>query len=150
MLSPGTSVVIDTNVWISGLISVDGPPGQLTRQVIRNAQPVFSASTFAELKARLWLPKFDRYVSTQQRNALLGDLSNVAQWVKIPPALSATTHSRDSDDDKFIHAALATQPLASQPAWLITGDKDLLVLAAAMVPLGVRILNPADAASCLR
>ncbi len=42
--------------------------------------------------------------------------------------------SRDEDDDKFIHTALA-----SQARWLVTGDQDLLVI---NMPLPVRILTP--------
>ncbi|MFM9879393.1 MAG: putative toxin-antitoxin system toxin component, PIN family [Burkholderiaceae bacterium] len=140
MRTPGALVVIDTNVWISGLISMVGPPGQLTRRVIRNGQPVFTASTFDELKERLWRPKFDRYVSMEQRQALLENLDAAARWVKVTPEIAARTFCRDPDDDKFIHAALSAQPV-----WLITGDKDLLVLTETLLPQGVRILSPADA-----
>ena len=140
MRAPETAVVIDTNVWISGLISLAGPPALLTRVVIRNGQPVFSTSTFDELKDRLWRPKFDRYVSLEQRNALLTDLASVARWVSITPEMAVRTFSRDAADDKFLHAALA-----AQPAWLVTGDKDLLVLAKKMAPEGVTIVSPADA-----
>ena len=140
MRAPETAVVIDTNVWISGLISLAGPPALLTREVIRNGQPVFSTSTFDELKDRLWRPKFDRYVSLEQRNALLTDLASVARWVSITPEMAGRTFGRDAADDKFLHAALA-----AQPAWLVTGDKDLLVLAKKMAPEGVTIVSPADA-----
>ena len=140
MRAPETSVVIDTNVWISGLISLAGAPAQLTREVIRNSQPVFSTATFDELKDRLWRPKFDRYVSMEQRNALLSDLAAVGRWVSITPEMAGRTFSRDPADDKFLHAALV-----AQPAWLITGDKDLLVLAKKMAPEGVTIVSPADA-----
>ena len=140
MRAPETAVVIDTNVWISGLISLAGPPAMLTRVVIRNGQPVFSTSTFDELKDRLWRPKFDRYVSLEQRNALLTDLASVARWVSITPEMAVRTFSRDAADDKFLHAALA-----AQPTWLVTGDKDLLVLAKKMAPEGVTIVSPADA-----
>ena len=140
MRAPETCVVIDTNVWISGLISLAGPPALLTREVIRNSQPVFSTATFDELKDRLWRPKFDRYVSMEQRNALLSDLAAVGRWVSITAEMAGRTFSRDPADDKFLHAALV-----AQPAWLITGDKDLLVLAKRMGPEGVTIVSPADA-----
>ena len=140
MRSPGISVVIDTNVWISGLISMAGAPAQLTRRVIRSGQPVLSDSTFDELRDRLWHPKFDRYASMEQRRALLANLDAVARWVKISPEIAVRTLCRDPADDKFIHAALA-----AQPAWLITGDKDLLVLAQDMASAGVTISSPAEA-----
>jgi putative PIN family toxin of toxin-antitoxin system len=138
--TPGISVVIDTNVWISGLISSAGAPAQVTRRVIRSGQPVFSEATFDELKDRLWRPKFDRYISMDHRHALLADLDAAARWVKVPPEIAARALCRDANDNKFLHAALA-----AQPAWLVTGDKDLLVLAQAMVPANVTILSPAEA-----
>lgn len=140
MSPPGVRVVIDTNVWLSGLLTRTGGPATLTRQVIRHGQPAFSAETFAELKDRLWRPKFDRYVTLEQRRGLLGDIESVALWVAVPPAVAATRFCRDAADDKFIHAALA-----AEAAWLVTGDKDLLVLSESILPLGVRIVAPAAA-----
>ena len=138
--SRGPRAVIDSNVWISGLLTKAGVTALLTRQVIRVGQPVFSKETFAELKERLWLPKFDRYVSLEQRKALLGDLESIAQWVDVPSAMAARTFSRDAADDKFIHAALV-----AEVPWLVSGDKDLLVLSESLLPLGLRIVSPAAA-----
>lgn len=142
-MSPrGPGVVIDTNVWISGLLTQTGYPARLTRQAVLRGQPAFSADTFAELKERLWRPKFDRYLTLEQRKALLGDLESIALWINVPPAIAANTFCRDATDDKFIHVALA-----AGSAWLVTGDQDLLVLSQRMLPLGVRIISPADAMS---
>lgn len=140
-MSPrGPGVVIDTNVWISGLLTKTGQPAQLTRQVVRSAQPVFSAETFAELKDRLWRPKFDRYVTLEQRKSLLTDLEAIALWVDTPPDIAAQKFCRDATDDKFIHAALT-----AKAAWLVSGDKDLLILSTSLLASGVRIVSPADA-----
>ena len=116
-------VVLDTNVWISGMLSRSGAPALLTRHVVEQGMAVFTTATFAELKERLWRPKFDRYVSMDIRKKLLSDLASSALWVKVPPSLSATTYSRDPNDDMFIHAARA-----ASRTWLITGDDDLLCL----------------------
>ncbi len=140
-MSPrGPGVVIDTNVWISGLLTKAGYPAQLTRLAVRRGQLVFSADTFAELKERLWRPKFDRYVTMEQRKALLADIEAVALSIDVPPALAAKRFCRDAADDKFIHTALA-----AESSWLVTGDQDLLVLSESVLPLGVRIISPADA-----
>jgi predicted nucleic acid-binding protein len=40
-------VIIDTNVWISGVLTKTGVPAQLVRQVVRYGLPVFSQGTFA-------------------------------------------------------------------------------------------------------
>lgn len=140
MQAPTLSVVIDTNVWISGLISRSGAPAELTRRVVRSACPVFSQATFAELGERFWRPKFDRYVSMELRNALLDDIAGVARLVDVPRAIGERRLCRDPADDKFIHAALV-----SQPAWLITGDKDLLALTDTLRAEGISVLSPADA-----
>lgn len=57
-----------------------------------------------------WRPRFDRYVSLEQRKELLADIESVASWVVVSQAIAARTFCRDPADDKFIHAALATGP----------------------------------------
>lgn len=131
---PAWRVVIDTNVWISAFLSKTGAPAVLVRQVLARGEPVFSAATFAELDARLWRPKFDRYLNMEQRKLLLHDVDALAHWVSVPPIIAAQVFCRDADDDKFIHAALA-----AGVSLLVTGDEDLLCLH----PLGeLRILTP--------
>lgn len=140
-MSPrGPVVIIDTNVWISGLLTKTGTPAQLTRQVIKHGQPVFTSNTFAELTERLWRPKFDRYIDMDRRKQFLHDIDAVACWVSVPQEISQQTFCRDADDDKFIHAVLA-----AGAGWLVTGDQDLLVLSESLLALGVRIVSPADA-----
>lgn len=130
-------VVLDTNIWLSAAISKSGAPAQVVRCVLQMGIPVFSKVTFAELEARIWKPKFDRYLSMETRRAILHDANAVAHWVDISADLAAKTYSRDPDDDKFIHTALA-----ASAAWLVTGDQDLLVIE---TPLPVRILTAAEA-----
>ena len=134
---PKLLAVVDTNVWISAALSKSDSPAQLVRYVLANGVPVLTRSTFDELQTRLWKPKFDRYLSMDQRKSILHDLSAAAMWVDVPTAISAVAYSRDQDDDKFIHAALA-----AQAPWLVTGDQDLLTVA---LQPGLRILTPAAA-----
>lgn len=130
-------VVVDTNVWISAFLSRTGTPAIFVRRLLAHGEPVFSASTFAELDARLWRAKFDRYLSMDERKLLLHDVDALACWVTVPPGIAAKTFCRDADDDKFIHAALA-----AKATLLVTGDEDLLCLH----PLGgLRILTPRKA-----
>lgn len=134
---PGSRVVVDTNVWLSAALSPTGAPSQVVRRVLGSGVPVFSDDTFAELEARIWKPKFDRYLSMPTRTGILHDTRAVGHWVNIPEDIAAQRFSRDADDDKFIHAAQA-----ASAAWLVTGDQDLLVIQA---NLGIRILTPAQA-----
>lgn len=129
--------VIDTNVWLSAALSPTGAPSRVLRRVLASGMPVFSEATFAELEARIWKPKFDRYMSIEVRQGILHDARALAHWVSIPPAIGALRFSRDADDDKFLHTAMVGAAL-----WLITGDQDLLVVQAGT---DVRIVAPAQA-----
>lgn len=130
-------VVIDTNVWISAALAPDGTPARLVHRVLAHGVPVLTATTFEELRSRLYKPKFDRYIRLEQRQALLRDLQACALWVDIPPSIGLQTFSRDPDDDAFVHAALV-----AQASWLVTGDADLLSVTQ---PLPFTIATPAVA-----
>jgi putative PIN family toxin of toxin-antitoxin system len=128
-------VVIDTNVLISAALIPASAPARCVDWVLAHAALLFSPATFDELQTRLWRPKFDRYLSLEQRQAILHDMSAAALWVT--PGPSAAAICRDPDDDKFIHLALA-----GKAAWLITGDQDLL----AVTGVGkLEIMTPARA-----
>lgn len=133
-------VVIDTNVCLSAIFTVSGAPAQLVRQVTKHGLPVFSPATFAKLHARLWLPKFDRYVSMESRKQLLHDIDAIAFWVDVSVATASESFCRDSDDDKFIHAALT-----ADARWLVTGDKDLFSVATLLAARELQIISPAVA-----
>lgn len=113
-------VIVDTNVLISFVLKPDGIAGQVVDWILENGQLVFCIETFKELETRLWRPKFDRYLTLEERKLLLHDFEMSATWVTIANELR---FSRDPDDDKFIETAL----VASAPI-LISGDNDLLDL----------------------
>ncbi len=117
------ALVIDSNVLISAALSATSPPARIVRHALAHGRLLFSDATFAELQSRLWRPKFDRYLDLEDRKAILHDLGAAGVWVDIPAQLAARGFSRDADDDKFIHVALA----ASADA-IVSGDQDLLVL----------------------
>ena len=127
-------VVVDTNVLLSAALSPLGVPAAFVDRLLSVGRLVFSDITFAELEARVWLPKFDRYLSMERRRSVLGEASAGALWVDVTAVVAQHAYSRDPKDDAFIHAALA-----AQVSRLITGDKDLLCLH----PLGdLQILSP--------
>lgn len=129
--------VIDTNVLISASFSGRTPPGLVVRHVLAHGHILFSEATFAELETRLWRPKFDRYLSIESRKQLLHDFRAVALWVNVPQGVGTRKFSRDADDDKFLHVALAGGAAA-----LVSGDSDLLDLGSVE---SVDILSPAEA-----
>ncbi len=70
----------------------------------------------------------------ETRKTILHDLKALARWVDVPDDLAAVAHSRDKDDDKFIHVA--------QAPFLVTDCQDLLRVAA--LP-NLQVLTPAAA-----
>lgn len=116
-------VVVDTNVLLSAALSPGGIPARLVDRLLEIGKLVFSAATFAELEARIWLPKFDRYLPIERRRLILLQASAAAVWLDIPARLAQRTFSRDPQDDAFIQTALAAGAKR-----LITGDNDLLCL----------------------
>ena len=130
-------VVVDTNVLLSAALSPSGTPATLLDRLLQVGKLVYSATTFAELEGRIWLPKFDRYLPMDSRRRLLREVNACAFWVEVPSTIAERKFSRDVMDDAFIHAAIRAG--ASR---LITGDNDLLCLH----PLGdLHILSPRDA-----
>lgn len=129
--------VIDTNVLISAALSAHSAPGVVVRRILAQGEVLFSEATFAELQTRMWLPKFDRYLTLESRKLILHDFRAVARWADIPPAVSTRRFCRDADDDKFLHLALAGAARV-----IVSGDKDLLDLGQVDT---VQILSPAMA-----
>ena len=123
-------LVIDSNVLISAALSSQGAPAQLLRLALEHHQLVFSQPTFDELQTRLYRPKFDRYISLENRQRLLHDFNACAHWVDI---VEPGHYCRDRNDDKFIETAWI-----AKATLLITGDKDLLE--ASTVPDGLQIV----------
>jgi len=126
-------VVIDTNVLISGLFSTTSTPALAVEKAITKAQLVATSETLRELIEKLVLPKFDRYVARDRREALL---QRVASLVEIIEVLQPVRASRDPKDDKFLEAAVNGRANV-----LVTGDRDLLDLNPFR---GISIVTPAD------
>ncbi len=127
-------LVVDTNVLISAALSSQGAPAQLMRIALARHTLVFSKASFDELHTRLYRPKFDRYITLEQRQRLLHDFNACAHWVDLAPY---PTYCRDPDDDKFIATALQ-----ADANWLVSGDRELLD---AKSLAGLRILTPTQA-----
>jgi putative PIN family toxin of toxin-antitoxin system len=111
-------LVIDTNILISAALSSQGAPAKLVQLALAQHRLVFAQATFDELRTRIYRPKFDRYISLEDRERLLRDFNACAVWVE--PG-EPGQYCRDRDDDHFIEAALK-----AQADYLVSGDKDLL------------------------
>lgn len=125
--------VVDTNVLVSRLLIPGGVPARAVDHALAQGVLLVSSATLAELAQVLSRPKFDPYVTRQEREDFIRKLGGVARLIDIRWQDAVC---RDPRDDKFLHVAVN-----GEADVLITGDADLLVLH----PFhGVRILTPAD------
>ena len=78
-------VILDTNIWVSGLISKSGAPAKIVNAVLTGTLiAVMSERTFAELEEVLSRPKFKQYVDRANvaPSDFLVQLRKIAAFVK--------------------------------------------------------------------
>ena len=110
-------VIIDTNLWISFLLSKDySKLDKLFRQ--QNITLIFSKSLLEEFIEVARRPKFKKYFSLSDLNDLLSEIHLRAEFIEVN---STVVLCRDSKDDFLL--SLAKDSNASH---LVTGDNDLL------------------------
>jgi putative PIN family toxin of toxin-antitoxin system len=118
MPNPKNRVVIDTNLWISFLISKDF--SIFDAKVEHNLQFILCEELIDEFLDVANRDKFKRYFSAEDVEQLLLELTSKSIFVKVTSEVSAC---RDPKDNFLL--ALALDSTATH---LITGDKDLLIL----------------------
>ncbi len=117
-------VVLDTNLVLSALVFASGRLAPLrSAWQTGHCIPLVSQATASELMRVLGYPKFK--LSPADREELLADYLPYCRSVRIPARLPKLPLCRDANDQMFIELAAA-----GKADWLVTGDKDLLVLAA--------------------
>lgn len=126
-------MVVDTGVLVSRLLVPRSTPAEAVRRAVDKCQLLVSEGTLDELADVLARPKFDAYVSLDDRQEFVRRLLRVAEVVEIIRPIQAC---RDPRDDKFIGLAVN-----GNAEFIVTGDQDLLVLDPFQ---GVRIVAPAD------
>ena len=127
-------VVVDTNVYVSGLIKRNGPPGRvLAAQRGGQFDLVTSPALLAELEMVLRRPHILKLIHASVAEVLdFVDQLRVASIVVTPDI--AVTVARDPDDDRVLEAAQA-----GQADFIVSGDRHLLDLREFV---GVPILTP--------
>jgi uncharacterized protein len=113
-------VVFDANVFISALLLPSSMPRQAFDLALRAGKLLISKETLVELHTVLSRPKFERYVSAQQRDEFLTAVLRDAEVIEISQAITAC---RDPKDDMYLE--LSVNGAATH---LVTGDDDLLIL----------------------
>lgn len=127
-----SKVIFDTNIWISFLI---GKRLQFIKDLIANRQlvVVISEQLLLELKRVTQRPKLKKYFSEEKVEELIRFLLVVGQKHE-PKVINLV--SRDPKDNFLLDLAET-----SKADYLVTGDKDLLVLNPFR---STQIMTPAD------
>lgn len=113
-------VVIDTNVWISGIFWKGSTPYNIVKKVRRSEIiAFFSDETFSEWDEKV-REKAISFGLTEEYLVFRKNLLKVAVFVYPREKVEIC---RDPDDNKFLEAAIA-----AEANFLISGDKDLLSL----------------------
>lgn len=111
-------VVVDTNVLVSAILMPLGNPRRAVDKALDDGVLLFSEATLNELAEVLSRPKFNHYVSAEDRMLFLGTLGSTAEFV---PIVQLVRECRDPRDDKFLEVALN-----GRAELILTGDADLL------------------------
>jgi putative PIN family toxin of toxin-antitoxin system len=117
-------VVIDTNIWLSGLMLPAGVPGQIVRAALTGEFiAVMSEALRGEVGVALHYPKVRRRIllADEDLQRFLAELRYTTELVDIAGAKARVP--RDRGDD----IVLATF-VASHADYLLSGDADLLAL----------------------
>jgi uncharacterized protein len=113
-------IVIDTNIFISAALSPKGTAYQAFSQAIQEFTIIQSEETYQEIAERIYKSKFDKYLSDENRELFLNLIQSKSKFIK---TTSQIMICRDPDDNKFLELAID-----ANAKFLITGDKDLLIL----------------------
>lgn len=117
-------VVVDNNIFISALIRPRSNPGKLTASLRKGEfRLITSELLLQELEEVLKREKYnDKYgISMQIREQLIAELRGVA---RVLPVLDEPSFNvRDAKDEMVLATGIE-----GEANYLVTGDKDLLVL----------------------
>ena len=123
--------VLDTNVFIDAICFRTSFGRRAYNLVTETSEVVVSLEIFAELEAVLRRPKFERFLTIDERMAAL---SAIRQETTPAEPWCNYRICRDPSDDKFIDLAVCTGASS-----IITRDVDLLTLG----PInGITVLDP--------
>jgi len=111
-------IVVDTNCLVSRLLLADSTPGRAVHKAVESGLLLVSDSTMQELAEVLSRPKFDPYISLEDRLKFIRMLGRVSELVRTPFPVGECD---DPNDDKFLEVALN-----GRAEFIVTGDDDLL------------------------
>lgn len=112
-------IILDTNLWISFLIS--SKYNKLDTLLSSNkCKLLFSEELLEEFISVAGRPKIQKYISNKELNEVLEVIDQVAYFIKVTSKIHIC---RDPKDDFLLSLAID-----GRADYLLTGDKDLLIL----------------------
>lgn len=115
-------LVIDTNVWISYLMT-DTPEQYQIVFEHPECSIYICDELIEEIREVAHRDKFRRFFTVESVDELINALETISTKIQVDSAIQSTSFLRDRDD-----AFLLALAAAIQADYLITGDHDLLVL----------------------
>jgi putative PIN family toxin of toxin-antitoxin system len=112
--------VLDTNIIVSALLFKNSQPRQALDKARHSGIILMSQSIWQEIQEVLARPKFERYITSIERDLFLIWLAKSVRFINITKGIIAC---RDLKDDKVLELAVN-----GNAKLIISGDQDLLVL----------------------
>ncbi|NDE90653.1 MAG: putative toxin-antitoxin system toxin component, PIN family [Alphaproteobacteria bacterium] len=114
-------VVIDTNVWISGLLFDGTIPAQIVDAVLDGRlEALADDRLYLEIASTLQRKKFDRYFKLDDRMAAFDKIVPFLNFITAPIPIEIC---RDPNDNMILEIAVN-----GEVSHIITGDADLHIL----------------------
>ena len=113
-------IVLDTNVVVSGLFFKLSKEAQILIRAMEHEIILATPAVLEEWHCVLRRPKFNKYISIENRERFLSRLVSNVEIVGIEVNIK---ECRDAKDDKFLELAVS-----GNADYIITGDADLLIL----------------------
>jgi uncharacterized protein len=112
--------VLDTNVIVSSLLFEHSKPAQAFNYALHHGEVLLSSELLEELSDVLGRKKFDRFLTLEERDEFLETFVDRAILIDI---IEKVLECPDPKGDKILELALN-----GQAQYIVSGDKDLLVL----------------------
>ena len=120
MTKPKPRIILDTNLLISRALTPSSLTASAVRMIIDHCDLLVSQATMDEFATVLNRIQSKGYIKQDEALTLITSYKEMVEWV---PILEKVQECRDPGDDKFLELAVN-----GQAEYLITGDKDSLVL----------------------
>ncbi len=125
--------LIDTNTLISAFLFKYSNPRKTFEKAFNIGKICSSLKTYDEFRDVLLRPKFDKYISVEEKMLALQQFKELAIFIEISETIN---DCGDPKDNKFLESAVS-----ASVSCIITEDRDLLILHPFR---GIPILNAAD------